>query len=752
MMRKLIVTSLLIIALINGAQPALAQNPAASPTPQQQTPTTPQTPAPSQQPQQGDDEDVVRISTELVQVDAVVVDKDGRQVTDLRPEEFEIYEEGRRQEMTNLSYVRLEGAPSEQAATSDGKKSDARSGNIVPPARIRPEQVRRTIALVVDDLGMSFESTAFVHDALRKFVRDEMQTNDLVAIIRTSVGSGALQQFTTDKRQLNAAIDRVRWSPSGRGGVSAFAPISSQRTGGEDEQVAAMIERAEEREEELNSFREDVFTVGTLGATSFVVRGLQELPGRKSVVLMSDGISLLTRDNERRTRVFDALQRMIELANRASVVFYTLDSRGLQTLGLTAEDNLNGMTQQQIGDSLANRRNNFFESQNGLNYLAAQTGGLFIRNTNDINAGLRRILNDQSGYYLLAYKPDASTFDSSGKRRFVNISIKVKRPGVRVRTRTGFYNVPDERLATRPRTRVEQLRQAINSPIASADIPLRLTSIFANYERLGSYIRSSLYIDASKLTFTPEADGWRKAVIDVVALTFGADGKVIDEVNRAQTIRVRNDTYTRIIRDGVIYNLSLPVKKSGAYQLRVAVRDTVNERTGAANQFIEVPNVDKKRLALSGIVLQGNTQTNDTQTNNTQAGNTTGSATNNAANSDLELERLDAQASPAVRRLRQGMISQYAYVVYNATVDRATRQPKLQTQVRVWRDGKPIFTAPPLAFEVGAQVDLKRLVVGRALQLGAEMLPGDYLLQVIVTDLLDKNRTVTQWIDFEIVK
>src|SRR5918912_27660 len=80
----------------------------------------------------------------------------------------------------------------------------------VPPVRLRPEQVRRTIALVVDDLGLSFESTAFVRQALKKFVDQQLQPGDLVAIIRTAGGIGALQQFTSDKRQLYAAIESIR--------------------------------------------------------------------------------------------------------------------------------------------------------------------------------------------------------------------------------------------------------------------------------------------------------------------------------------------------------------------------------------------------------------------------------------------------------------------------------------------------------------------------------------------------------------
>src|SRR5581483_7956509 len=153
----------------------------------------------------------------------------GKYVTDLKPEDFEIREDGKRQQITNFSYV--EAQPATPPARVESSKQPAKSLP-TPPSRLRPEQVRRTIALVVDDLGLSFESTAFVRDALKRFVSQQMQPGDLVAIIRTGAGMGALQQFTADKRLLYAAIERVRWNPTGRGGISAFAPLESNPLSG----------------------------------------------------------------------------------------------------------------------------------------------------------------------------------------------------------------------------------------------------------------------------------------------------------------------------------------------------------------------------------------------------------------------------------------------------------------------------------------------------------------------------------------
>ncbi|HKR02100.1 MAG TPA: hypothetical protein VJT09_15580, partial [Pyrinomonadaceae bacterium] len=119
-----------------------------------------------------------------------------------------------------------------------------------------------------------------------------------------------------------------------------------------------------------------------------------------------------------------------------------------------------------------------------------------------------------------------------------------------------------------------------------------------------------------------------------------------------------------------------------------------------------------------------------------------------------EITDLDPHAGPAVRKFRRGMILQYGYIIYNAQTRKFADAPQLQTQMRLFREGREIFAGSIQPFDTGGQPDLKRLTAGGALQLGTDMTPGDYVLQIIVTDPLAKTkyRTVSQWIDFEIVK
>jgi len=752
---SLAITHALLLSLL--APPAGAQQPQTAPpqtTPQQSAPP----PAPTQQPAPEGDDDVVRITTNLVQIDAVVLDKKGKQVTDLTADDFEIFEDKRPQKLTNFSYVLNETAPAGAAAVSAPPKAADKTGAPppAPPRRLRPEQVRRTMALVVDDLGLSFESTAHVRDTLRKFVNEQMQPNDLVAIIRTSAGMGALQQFTSDKRQLHAAIDRVKWYVNGRSGVSIFSPIepltdSARLTG----TLGGNSEATRDLEAELGDYREEIFSVGTLGALNFVVRGMRELPGRKSVLLLSEGFALFTPDRGRgrSDRVYQSMLRLTDLANRASVVVYAIDPRGLVNTMLTAEDNTGGMSQEEVDRRLRERSDLLFETQSGLAYLTQQTGGFLVRNNNDLAGGIRRVVEDQKGYYLLGYRPESATFD----RRFHHIFVRVKRPGLKVRSRTGFYGVRDEETRPVRRTREQQLLAALTSPFAAPDVRLRLTTFFGNTAEGGSFVRSMLHLDGNDLRFNKGSDGKYKAELDVVGVTFGDNGSVIESLNRVHTLTLAEDYYRRVLREGLIYTMNVPVKKAGAYQLRMAVRDTATERTGSASQFIEVPDLKKNRLALSGLVLSGASQAKTAAASSapvaegngqTAAGATTGAAADEAA---VEGETL---AGPAVRRFRQNTNLSLGYVIYNARLDKATARPQLIMLMRVYRDGQLVLSNEQPVNVQPSGTDLKRIPILSRIKPGAPLAPGEYVLQIVITDALrdDKHRFATQWIDFEVVR
>ena len=692
----------------------------------------------SQKPPEGD---VVRITTNLVQVDAVITDKNGKPITDLKPEELQLFEDNHARKITHFTYIAADttaAPPSSKPIVPDNRTPG------VPPNRLRPEDVRRTIALVVDDLGLSFQSTHYVRRALKQFVDQQMQPGDLVAIIRTSGGIGALQQFTSDRRQLYAAIDHIKWYAGGRMEVGAFGPPTPGKLGGE----------VDEKTTELEEFRSDLFSVGTLGAVSYVVRGLSDLPGRKSILLISDGFKInetLSRTG-RNDRTIQRLQQLIDQTSRASVVIHTINATGLQTLSsLRAEDSMadagnssGARTPDQVEQALRDRGNEALDLQSGLDYLADETGGMAIHNSNDLAGGIKKII-DEKGYYLIGYRPDQTTFDpKTGRHTFHQLSLKVLRPGkFNVRMRNGFYGAVDDNRSTAAAAggAREQIVQALISPFGSAGVPISLTSLFANDAKVGSFMRSLLHVDGSALTFTHEPDDWHQAQFDVVAVTLGEDGNVVDEVSRVDRLRLRGEAYQRVLKVGFVYMLSLPIKKPGAYQLRVVLRDQASERVGSASQYVEVPDMKKRRLEISGILLSATPPA------------TTPRESQSAIANQTDISNLDPANSAAVRQFRQGETMRYSYVIYNPRLDPATQQPQLQTQVRVFRDGQPVFTGRVQRFTLNNPPDISRLSAASAIQLRGDMPPGEYILQVIVTDLLagDKYATASRWVDFKIV-
>ena len=685
-------------------------------------------------------EDVVRTDTNLVQIDVVVTDKNGKQVIDLKPEDFVVSEDGKKRLVTHFSYISAVSQPETAAPIPEESKTTA---ELVKPVRLKREQVRRTVALVIDDLGLSYESFGFARKALTKFVDEQMQPNDTVAILRTSAGVGALQQFTSDKRQLHAAISRVRWNPTGRGGLHPGGTMNEASNGAD---IRDSIQYTEEAEES----RAGTYSVGTMGTINAIVKGMGEMPGRKSIVLISEAFEI---DNAqgRNMQLVQELRRVTDEANANSVTIYTVDASGLQSHTFTASDTVAGyhsmanlsapigmnppprtlaridtMTSRnerdtnspfrRLGTLSSMRGQQLGETHTVLSYLAQRTGGIFMPNRNDLGNSVQRIMQDQQGYYLIGFRPDESTITAAGTRRLHDLKVKVKRSGLKVRSRAGYLGVNYENRAQRPRTRIEQLKAALTSPFASGDINIQLTSLFGDeLAGGGTYLRSLLYIDAKDLKFTEAADGSRTAEVEMVAVAFGENGQVVDQLGYPETVRAANAAeYQRILEQGFVYILNFPLKKGGPYQLRVAVRDSASERTGAAMQFVEAPELTNNRLALSGIVLS------------------------NASEQDV-------RSGPAVRQLRQGMMIDYQFLIYNAT---AGGSEPVQMQMSLLREGEAVFTGKVISLDVNKEANPKRVSTGGRLRLGPELTPGNYVLHIAVKK---KSRVASQWIDFEIV-
>lgn len=699
-----------------------------------------------------DDGDVVKISTTLIQLDVVVTDKNGNQITDLTPAEIEIYENGEKQELTNFSYISsTPPAKSDKSDTGDKNIKD-RTDIPIPTKKLNSEEVRRTYAIVVDDLGLSFGSVYFVKKSIERFIKEQMREGDLVTIVRTGGGIGAVQSFTSDKNQLLATVEKLKWNPQGRGGVDIFDPIttslkedldgSKKSDGSGSVRSVAGKEDDLAFQEEINQIRRDNFSVGTLGSLNFIIRGMRDLPGRKSVMLFSEGFVLYAKTSSNSstrssTQVLEAMRVLADTANRSSVVIYTLDPRGLQVPGMAnAADDILQVVPDDPGsfvDKTFDREREFNESQQSLRYLAEETGGFAFVNQNSLDEGLREAIADQS-YYLIGYEPDSETFDPK-KNKYNKFEIKVNRPGAKVRYRSGFFAISDRKENEIPQTPTEKIRQALLSPFGANEIKLNLYAISGNDAKSGEFIRSLVNISGNDLKFTTEPNGNRKANFDIIAMTFGDEGKPIDQVVKNYTIQVNEKTYQRILERGFVYNLPVRLKKYGAYQFRIAVRDSETGKVGSASKFIEIPKFKNKRLWVSNLLLESFTP------NELKSG---GSQTENANR---------AFADTTLREFAPPVMLRYGAVIYNAKTN-ANGKPQLSMQTRLISNGKVILEGGKEAVSTENQKDLRRIDLIGAFTLGNDLPPGDYIFQIIVTDELakEKNQVASQWIDFELVR
>ena len=726
------VVALLLVSLL--LLPVRAQQPGTQNRPQTPNPL-PQRAEPDPQkksPQTIDQDDVVRITTNVVQIDAVVT-KDGKQVTDLKAEDFEIFEDKKPQKITNFSYVSNISRSSENVVTTSPNKD--RNAAPIAPVVVRAGDPHRTMAIVVDDLGIAFESIGRVRNQLRKFVEQDMRPNDLVAIIRTGGEVGALQQFTTDKRLLLRAIENLRWNISSRLGVSVLPPVGLDI----DPPLSSNIQYP---------------IMDTLRAIRFILNGMREMPGRKSMLLLSDSLpvesevlslpstpiraAIPSEDRSESdpwpTEMYGnnlALQRVAELAIRASVVIYAANTAGLLPTGITAADNFNvnlRPTGSQPFNTLSMRSHILQNASSGLDVLTRRTGGFLTKNSN--NFGIKRVAEDQNGYYLIGYRPASETFN----RRFHNIKVRVKRSGLSVRTRSGFFGMTDEDAMPIQYTARDQIALALMSPFGASDIEVHLSAVFANLPQRGSLIRSLIHFPASAITFTNEPDGWHKAILNLSCIVFGDNGGVVQQLSETREVRLRAESFDQIIRDGLTYQYDVPLKKHGSYQFRVAVRDAGSARIGTAREFIDVPELKKNQMVLSGITLSGYADSKGS-----------------ANDAPLAFNQL---SNPALRRFKSGTNLLFGYAIYNARVDKQANIPNLSTQTKIFRDGNVVYEGPLKPIDVAAQKDMDRIAAGGGVQLGTALEPGEYLLQVIVTEpsVKEKRRTATRWIDFEIVK
>ena len=694
-----------------------------------------------------DSDDVVKITTKLVQVDVIVTDKNGAQVRNLRPEDFELLQDGKPQRLVSFSYVSADPA---QISTTIAAPTATKDKNapLPPPARLKPGQSGRVIAIVVDDggCGASLWGINSSRDGIVKFIREQMQPTDLVAIYQTRAGSSTYQQYTSDKSVLLAIANKIRYYPP-QGGCGNFdgSFTEAARSNTYDKLISdgGSTTRTIETEEEKRNreYREDSIrnnqVVGTLGVIRYALRGLDQAPGRKMMFLLSDGLPFRNRRNESLS-AREAMREVTDAANRAGVVVNTFDIRGANVPGMIeskdevyVRDDFNAtkaISDGRIADAA--------RQQDGLAALAYETGGEFYQGQDLLDRPMGEILRRETGYYLLAYEPADDSFKS---KKFNSIEVKVKVPDLKVGYRSGYVGVPDE--AARPvkrRSADSDLYEAIAAPLPRPGFSVGLSAYFANTLYASDLVRSTFHLNGDEITFADEPNGMKKVVLDVVAVTMNEKNEVVDEFTRTHTVKFDANTAAIIKERGLVYSADVPVKKPGTYTFRVAVRDGNSRGIGSASQVVTIPDLKRSGLYLSGLTVTGVDSAGRFDTPK-------------APTPETAITLPTSGEIPAIRKFSPGSIVAYLYTIYNAKLEQG--KPRVSVRVNLYQGGKLIVEGKPQEVDVSDAKDLTRIDSFSYMQLAKNTDPGDYAIQVIVTDLAAgaKGATSSQWIDFEVI-
>jgi VWFA-related protein len=373
---------------------------------------------------------VVRLGVDLVQVDAMVTDKKGRAVTDLVAADFEVLQDGRPQVVSQAAYMgKREGTGSPRAAAPGPDSGEPAS----------PEAASEAIVLVVDDLLMSTNAVDATRRALLGFA-GAMEEDAQVFLLRTAGRVVDIQPLAgpADLRAAARALrhQRLPWA-------SNLAEASPRQ--------AAAYQLVQATNAYLNSLaRRSLLTIQA------ITDALRSWRGRKTLVLFSEGFPIWDPPTRERVGALDLVygraedvlgdvDRLTDIANRASVVIHTVDPRGLVTAGFSAQDATRA-SHSEIVNTLQTRRSAIHSSQGSLARVAEQTGGLAVLNTNDLGSGLARIVADSRSYYLVGYEPAPETF-APDRPRFHRLEVRVKRRGLKVRSRKGFFGMSDAAVA-----------------------------------------------------------------------------------------------------------------------------------------------------------------------------------------------------------------------------------------------------------------------------------------------------------------
>lgn len=714
-------------------------------------------------------DDVIKISTELVQSDFMVFDKQGNFVDGLKRDQLVFKVEGKPREISFFDRI-VAGSRSEEAQLA------AARGTTTPGAHAPvPLDRGRTVLFFIDDLHLSPAGATYTRRMLKQFIEHDMKQNDAAEIASTSGLIGFVQQLTNNKAVLNAAADRLR-SNQMTLETAEYPPITEYQAinierhdddlvrflaieliksqgGGENPPEAAIKQAAEvimNRASQIIADGQSI-TTRTMTALRGFIKLTSALPGRKVAFFISDGFFI----DQRRSDNFERLQRIIHAAAQNGVVIYSMDARGL---GAGLPDASRHLMADRTGVLTRVNASEVRSSQDAMNSLASDTGGRALFNTNSMPESVKTALKETSTYYLLAWRPETEEQRNPRFRR-LEVSV-VGRPDLVVRFRRGFGEPPEEVAKTKPKenetppprkTPGDEINAVLVAQYPTTAMPVAISLNFLDTAQYGGTLTTTIKVDTSSLTLEKQPEG-SVGTLDVAGLVLNDQGKSISSFNKRFTIKGAATNINNKPPENIFYN-HFALVKPGLYQVRVAAIDAKGGTRGSAFEWIEVPNVANKELALSSLIV-GEKKTDE--------GLKPLDATSTDSQQPEPLKRVVVNVD---HRFASSSSLRFLTFIYNATVGTSDTNPDkegktipastnsaafpdLAVQTQVFRDDEPVITTPLHKIQTEGIPDMQRVPYAADVLL-AGLPPGAYILQVTVIDRLAKS-SATRKLSFQI--
>lgn len=531
-----------------------------------------------------------RAEINYVEVDARVLDLQGKFVTDLKPEDFQIFEDGKPQKVSAFSLVNIPLERVERPLfAAKAVESDVRNNMQAADGRI--------YVIMLDDLHTAPLRSQRVKIAAKQFIERYVGANDLAAVVHTSGRSDAGQEFTTSQSRLLRAVDRFMGRKLGSSTLNMI----------QDVQRRAGTPFASDPAADIDDKERGFHARDALRSVENVARYLGNIRGRrKAVVLFGEGIDynineLFSDQVTEAQSVIDATRDMLAAATRGNVAIYAVDPRGLGAEFDELASIQSFPDDTSLGLGMSSIFNEVRLAQDSLRVMGEETGGFAVVNRNNFRDAFQRIVDDNSSYYVMGYYSTNDRRDG----RFRKIEVRLpNRSGLTVRARKG-YVAPRGKAPEPPKTAANgpspELRDAMDSPLPLTGLPLALSAVvFKGPAPKGSVVIST-FVAGSMLPFV-ESAGMMKNDLEVLGIATDDKGKAFSTERATVNLNMKPDTAKRVTATGfrVIQSLEL---NPGRYILRVAVREANTRKAGSVTFDLEVPDFAKEPLTMSDIAL-----------------------------------------------------------------------------------------------------------------------------------------------------